>query len=101
MRISDWSSDVCSSDLEIEADAEGESDGDKRLQKPRAQLDQMVEQRHLAVGAVIVFGVDRRFGGHGSGPSRGGIAGVSGGMAADRKSKRPKASHTCEDRMPS
>src|SRR3546814_8199370 len=77
MRISDWSSDVCSSDLEIEADAEGESDGDQRLQKPRAQLDQMVEQRHLAAGAVILFGVDRRFGGHGSGPSRGGIAWVS------------------------
>src|SRR3546814_11728368 len=51
MRISDWSSDVCSSDLlrEVEADAENHQQRHHAVKQPLAQLGQMVEQRHLLV----------------------------------------------------
>src|SRR3546814_18550751 len=42
----------------------------------------MVEQRHLAAGAVVVLDRHGRFRGHGNGPSFGGTACVS-GVAAD------------------
>src|SRR3546814_2528767 len=42
----------------------------------------MVEQRHLAAGAVVVLDRHGRFRGHGNGPSFGGTACVSGVAAA-------------------
>src|SRR3546814_1497788 len=56
MRISDWSSDVCSSDLQVFADAQPWEDVVGLRDKGRAHLDQSVGRR---AGDVTVVEPDR------------------------------------------
>src|SRR3546814_5433924 len=54
MRISDWSSDVCSSDLEVEGrgDAGDDRGGGDREQKRRNLRDERVADRQRDIGAA-------------------------------------------------
>src|SRR3546814_10728688 len=64
MRISDWSSDVCSSDLKVAADHPRDSHRDRLPQHRRAALDaadappqdsEAIDHRRVTVGAELRF----------------------------------------------
>src|SRR3546814_12877013 len=60
MRISDWSSDVCSSDLPTDRRIDGEA----RLDVGPDRIPHMIEEQFIALGpqrlvAAVMFGVDR------------------------------------------
>src|SRR3546814_17281074 len=65
MRISDWSSDVCSSDLTLRHDVE-DLEGAVGLAHPPGDavrlalraVDARVDQRHVRIGAVGRYGAD-------------------------------------------
>src|SRR3546814_13452161 len=64
MRISDWSSDVCSSDLPLRADAKGTIHGltlgTKRAHIVRAALESLSHQLHDLAGAFAADGMPWR-----------------------------------------
>src|SRR3546814_7791491 len=98
MRISDWSSDVCSSDLPPAVGSEGERP-DRRAMS--------MERRHDAP-LVDLPEIDRAVDAAGGGPAavrRDGDGEDGPFMAAqhrqDRKSTRLNSSHYCATRMPS
>src|SRR3546814_4502395 len=110
MRISDWSSDVCSSDLPWPQHAQHRADD--RLD---AILLRRIGERHGAIEAVAIgnrrrrkaelvrllgyrLGIDRPFQ-HREG--RKDAKGNETGMRQDRKSTRLKSSPCCASRMPS
>src|SRR3546814_4781347 len=110
MRISDWSSDVCSSDLDSE---EGPAEGGQRtLQVPHVAflvdhqpLDLMEHRRVRGIvigteGAPRHDDADRRLlGQHVADLHRRGVGAQN--LAADRKSTRLNSSHECASRLPS
>src|SRR3546814_8003440 len=106
MRISDWSSDVCSSDLPPKrgrgAAAATPDATASCIHQPAA-----VEPQHAAAarGEVFVVGHQHQ-GGAGIGVHREQqldhrLAGVGVEVAGDRKSTRLNSSHYCAARMPS
>src|SRR3546814_18419467 len=68
MRISDWSSDVCSSDLHVEEAAHAGAVAAQRLD---AQRDGVFRHRaEVAAGGLLVFQVEGDLAGHGDGRER-------------------------------
>src|SRR3546814_6738967 len=98
MRISDWSSDVCSSDLEILADeqqfrpriAKDEADfGGRETAVDRCETGARARRPEKErIPAVMVFGQRRN-------------AVSRRDVRRDRKSTRLNSSHSCATRMPS
>src|SRR3546814_1841216 len=90
MRISDWSSDVCSSDLAAIIEREDGSYRGERLDDPRIEIIEvcapMVEEddRHACRRAELAIGEMRARGLHGAVRGRGPV---------DRKSTRLNSSH--------
>src|SRR3546814_1226022 len=118
MRISDWSSDVCSSDLSTTSSCERAAESGEALLGAAAALqaviDETIEPRHRARPAVVRL--DPRPAGVRQRPPRGtvvhqpeqlfrivlGGAGNQDVLAGqDRKSTRLNSSHECAYRMPS
>src|SRR3546814_2611488 len=114
MRISDWSSDVCSSDLQVclegfderRIHARGIVGRGQFLQRP----DQSLGDETAAVAAEVAAGirpgvvVDRGIDGHvdsGRGYARQVALYCDSGAREDRKSTRLNSSHSCATRMPS
>src|SRR3546814_3602888 len=109
MRISDWSSDVCSSDLFLETPDFGCVGGDEFHLPPLRVGIALVHAEQVAreQGGFVAAGACADFQ-HG----RAGVGGIPGqqlqregafgvGQPADRQSTRLTSSHSCASRMPS
>src|SRR3546814_5818203 len=107
MRISDWSSDVCSSDLQkawIQERIEGR---DKEVQfteqGKKAILNKLIEGEIFERFCHMKFTGTKRFGLEGGEALIPAMEAIikRGGQLGDRKSTRLNSSHYCASRMPS
>src|SRR3546814_7341536 len=106
MRISDWSSDVCSSDLSVDVDGDA---GAFELGEAVGGLGVHRGGLGLVLGALgLELGDVGRRGRHCLALGHEVVAAVTGldvdlvaQVAADRKSTRLNSSHSCASRMPS
>src|SRR3546814_7940561 len=103
MRISDWSSDVCSSDLTIEVDLPVVITTDLRLNEPRyLKLPDIMKAKKKPLDATsfadlgVTPGAGFKVTKTAPPPTR-----SKGVMVKDRKSTRLNSSHSCASRMPS
>src|SRR3546814_6809257 len=116
MRISDWSSDVCSSDLEVGRIApvvtEAALDAEHAAQRARACRDGAgtgradERLRRAVVGSIWVVGIENAIGFVASRARTGrsavaGVAAIDRKHAVARKSTRMNSSQYCASSMPS
>src|SRR3546814_9991478 len=101
MRISDWSSDVCSSDLHLGGDGRtgelrrGGEHGVAVDEHDRSELDDVVDLLAELLDVEDLAGLDLLLLATGLDHC------VHGALPGDRKSTRLNSSHSCASRMPS